>query len=432
MNIDSRFPMSVLKKMTPHKTRPTVSTRHLHRWHQEHPVVTLRVNGDERSFKISPVITTTLAGLCALLIVAVFASTGYLFLRDDLANATIMRQATMRHLYEDRITNLRSQVDLATSRQMLNQQEIENRVAKLLMRQDEIGAQQQQFNRVYSQATPNHNELEKPRSHGTAPEKKPVSGTLRLGALIGTSNPFNLSQYTNRRIEIAHGGSQVLDTVEEELQQTERFQIAEIKKMKKEADLKVRKLSSILSKQGIRVPDETAIGGPLIELKSAVDLAQTIHTLDASLELLGKMRKAAYSLPHGSPSPGQKISSRYGSRKDPFTGRAAVHGGLDYKAKYGTPVRATASGTIIKAGRLGGYGKMIEIQHADGITTRYAHLSKIKVKRGERVVKGTRIGNVGSTGRSTGPHLHYEVRRKGRSLNPIHFVNLEERLKPYL
>ena len=155
-----------------------------------------------------------------------------------------------------------------------------------------------------------------------------------------------------------------------------------------------------------------------------------MSTLDTSLEKLTKLRGVAESVPHGSPTPGKKISSRYGTRKDPFTGRTAVQGGLDYRARRGSPVYATGKGKIVK-GRYGGYGKLVEIDHGGGITTRYAHLNRIKVKVGQNIAKGIVIGKVGSTGRSTGPHLHYEVHRRGQTMNPIHFVRLEKSLKHF-
>lgn len=116
------------------------------------------------------------------------------------------------------------------------------------------------------------------------------------------------------------------------------------------------------------------------------------------------------------------ISSRFGRRMDPFTGQTAMHRGLDFVARRGTPVRSTASGTVQRAGRNGGYGLMVEIDHGDGVVTRYAHCSKLLVKRGDTVERGTVIGLVGSTGRSTSSHVHYEVIRKGLHQDPMKFL----------
>ncbi len=108
-------------------------------------------------------------------------------------------------------------------------------------------------------------------------------------------------------------------------------------------------------------------------------------------------------------------TSRYGYRRDPFTGRKAFHSGNDYAARRGTPIIAGASGFVIYAGRLGNYGNAVQIYHGDGISTLYGHMHKIKAKKWSYVDLGEVIGEVGSTGRSSGPHLHYEVRLKNRS-----------------
>lgn len=395
------------------------------RWRKSQPTVTVRTGEKERTYKVNPLATSLVLGFAMLAILGVTASSAYLFLRDDLSRSTLMRQAKMQHLYEDRISNLRGQVDLATSRQLLDQQVVESRVTKLLLRQNELGAMQEQVSRLVKRSGSDTSASSNSFVLPSSPTKKVAPTGLRLGSLVGTHTPFASAS-------LLAGGSELLDTVETNLVETERAQIVELITLKRRADEKLNKLASILAKQGVNLPGNTGVGGPLIELKSGMALADTINALDSSLGRLEKLRNVALNLPHGSPTPGYKISSHYGTRKDPFTKRAAVHGGLDYRARHGSPVYATANGKVVKAGRLGGYGKLVEIDHGGGIRTRYAHLSKIKVKLGQRVTKGTRIGKVGSTGRSTGPHLHYEVRRKGRTLNPIHFVRLEKSLKPYL
>lgn len=111
-------------------------------------------------------------------------------------------------------------------------------------------------------------------------------------------------------------------------------------------------------------------------------------------------------------------SSGYGYRRDPITRRRKLHKGLDFKAPHGTPVRAAGAGLVVFAGRKGGYGRLIIISHGNGLETRYAHLRRISVGRGHYVAAGTPIGTVGSSGRSTGPHLHFEVRRFDEPMDP--------------
>ncbi len=121
-----------------------------------------------------------------------------------------------------------------------------------------------------------------------------------------------------------------------------------------------------------------------------------------------------------------KINNEYGFRRNPFGGRAyEFHAGMDIDGERGDLVVAPASGTVLDAGYKGGYGNLIEIDHGNGLTTRYGHLSKIEIKAGDTVSRGQLIGNVGSTGRSTGPHLHYELRLNDKPINPRHFLPQE-------
>ena len=392
--------------------------------------INIQWQGTNRTFNFSKISTAVFGCLTTLLIVGVLTAGSYLFLRDDLVSATLARHVKMQHAYEDRISALRSQVDIVTSRQLLDQQAVENRMSELIAKQKELSERDREVSKIFSRATG----VKKPRIKPKMTLKTSKSPTkLRLGSLLGSSNPFLANSAGNvSAFAAAEINPEAFNSLEVSLEQTERAQLAELKQLKIIADRKAEKLASILSKQGIRVPLATGVGGPLIMLKGGNNFVNSVNALDASLETLEKVRRAAKSLPLGSPVPGKRISSHYGSRRDPFTGKRAVHGGLDFKAKSGNPVLATASGKVIKAGRNGGYGKMIELDHGGGITTRYAHLSKIRVKVGQRIARGKRIGNIGSTGRSTGPHLHYEVRRKGRVLNPIHYVRLEKHLRPYL
>lgn len=121
-------------------------------------------------------------------------------------------------------------------------------------------------------------------------------------------------------------------------------------------------------------------------------------------------------------SPGSWQSSGFGVRKDPFSGNPTMHRGLDFAGHKGSPVWVTGAGIVSYADRRGGYGKLVEVDHGNGIRTRYAHLDSIHVEVGDVVTRGEQIGELGSTGRSTGPHVHYEVLEKGEQINPLRFV----------
>ena len=128
------------------------------------------------------------------------------------------------------------------------------------------------------------------------------------------------------------------------------------------------------------------------------------------------------SVPSRMPLDNTKLTSDYGMRTHPVPGGRRNHKGVDLAAPVGTPIYATGDGVVIFAGRQGAYGNLIKIEHELGVETNYAHLSKIGVKVGQRVSQGDPIGDIGSTGRSTGPHLHYEVRMKGRAVDPMSFI----------
>ena len=170
---------------------------------------------------------------------------------------------------------------------------------------------------------------------------------------------------------------------------------------------------------------KSGMGGPFIPFfgsakQSAGDPRFT--KMFAALEQMNAMETALAGIPTSMPASISLMSSGFGYRSDPFTGGGAMHSGLDFKGPIGTPILAAADGTVTSVGWQGGYGKTIEITHANGLVTRYAHLSSFDVNVGQKVERGVKIGGMGSTGRSTGPHLHFEVRLNGQAINPMKFL----------
>ena len=162
------------------------------------------------------------------------------------------------------------------------------------------------------------------------------------------------------------------------------------------------------------------IGGPL-EPVSGSDA--TFKQLFTSWKKLDNISQGAIAVPSEKPVRTAAFTSGFGVRSDPFRGAAAMHAGIDLAGPVGTPIHATADGIVSEAGyNNGGYGNLVKINHGRGIETRYGHLSAMAVSPGQRVTRGQMIGRMGSTGRSTGSHLHYEVRIDGRAVNPIPFM----------
>ena len=167
-------------------------------------------------------------------------------------------------------------------------------------------------------------------------------------------------------------------------------------------------------------------GGPLVPAPGPGQLAEglssTVMNVDSKLGRWVALRKVLAVMPLMSPLDFYHLASPFGLRLDPITKKRAMHYGVDLAGWRGAPVYGTAPGKVVFAGRKGRYGKMIEIDHGFGVRTRYAHLLKISVRAGQQTTHRQKIGTVGSTGRSTGPHVHYEVRFEGKPLNPRKFI----------
>jgi murein DD-endopeptidase MepM/ murein hydrolase activator NlpD len=179
-----------------------------------------------------------------------------------------------------------------------------------------------------------------------------------------------------------------------------------------------------------------AMGGPYEPVdENDIAAASDAATADAQFRALFQtwkkldmLEQTVISIPSMQPVDKLLFTSNFGVRSDPFRGTAAMHAGVDIPGALGTPIYATADGIISHAGRQGGYGNLVQINHGRGIETRYGHLSKILVADNTRVKRGQMIGLMGSTGRSTGSHLHYEVRVDGKAVNPIPFLQTGEYL----
>lgn len=191
-------------------------------------------------------------------------------------------------------------------------------------------------------------------------------------------------------------------------------------------------LEGVFEKSGVKIePILDAVrreydgeGGPFIPEADFVaeGADERIVELMGTLERVNLLRIAADRLPFARPVTGVRFTSGFGRRKDPKNGRRAIHTGIDLAGPRGAAIHATAEGTVAFAGRRRGYGRVIEIQHDFGYKTVYAHLNKIRVKAGDRVARGDRIGDMGNSGRSTGVHLHYEVRIGDAPVNPLKYI----------
>ncbi len=179
-------------------------------------------------------------------------------------------------------------------------------------------------------------------------------------------------------------------------------------------------------------PGRPGMGGPLVPMSVALRPGTFEHALmqlGEARAVFGRWRDLAAIMPFQRPLEGDDTTtSNFGPRSDPFTGGTAMHAGMDFRGETGTPIRAPGAGKVLRAVVAGGFGNLVELHHGNGITTRYGHLSAFDVKEGQLVAAGQIIGRVGSTGRSTGPHLHYETRLADEARNPLKFIQIGDKL----
>ncbi|MGI9352417.1 MAG: M23 family metallopeptidase [Rhizobiaceae bacterium] len=410
--------------------------------HEPHTIVVTR-NGKSRQFILKPAFFSIMVCTLFMFMFGYFGATAYLIFRDDLIASSYARQARIQHEYEDRIAALRSKLDRITSRQLLDQQAIETQVKELLARQDRIGGQAGKMQGLLQEAktrglndTGIAENVPVPVTNPAKTETVPETDVITTGSVAPVAgDSASLGSYTNPSIATKTNtfrGTLMSSAFTEDLfgdvanaiGVIDANQRREVDAIRIAAAKRATKIESVLESIGVPFNAEfdSGIGGPFVPLDHSVEFETHLLALEQSLKLYDSVSSVAKTVPLGTPVTGAKLSSRYGMRVDPFNKRMAMHGGLDFKAKRGTPVKATGYGVVLKAGRQGGYGKVVEIKHKNGYTTRYAHLSRIKVQIGQHVTKGEIIGKVGSTGRSTGPHLHYEVRKNDKTRNPAKYI----------
>lgn len=367
-----------------------------------------------REIRIRPWLWALTAFFGVACFAAYIAATGYLVFRDDLLAASLARTARQQQAYEDRIASLRSDIDRLSSRQLLNQEEFDERLGAVASRQTNLEERKDILASLDEAA----------RSSGlTAPKDDDDTDTITTGS-------------------IAPAGVGAVDTihmVESSLDYVAERQVAYLETVSAEAAERSKRIATVLKEIGRPLPGKMknvdAIGGPFEPIPSDADPAtfkDGVKVALAQVEQFRALQKTAAGLPLTTPMSKGSITSRFGVRTDPFRRRPAMHTGIDFRAPSGQPARATAAGKVISAGYEGGYGNMVEIDHGGGITTRFAHLSKIIAKKGQTIGKGDVVGNTGNTGRSTGPHLHYEIRVNGRAIDPMNFIRAGEKLTPVL
>jgi len=393
-----------------------------------------------RQVRIGPVAFWIVVGTLVVMAVWSIATGTYFTFREDVLTRLIGRQAEMQFAYEDRIAELRSQVDRITSRQLLDQEQFEQKLNALLKRQAML---EQRTNTLTADSLTTGSV--KPARAQPAPETP--APKLRSSSLPGETMTFmappeqlqwrDAATDDSRTLSRAKAGGLegTLARVSLSLDKVEKRQSNALSEAEDRIEGKAARLHSVLSELGVNVGKAPArgVGGPLVPVKpphaTAGDFERQIYRINLAKAQVDRYTNTLVTVPVRKPITGEiDISSTFGVRVDPFVRRPAMHTGLDMRGDTGDPVYATASGKVSVAGREGGYGNMVEIDHGNGFATRYGHLSAIEVKVGQVVRIGQVIGRVGSTGRSTGSHLHYETRINDEPVDPQKFLKAGAKL----
>lgn len=270
--------------------------------------------------------------------------------------------------------------------------------------------------------------------------------TLATGVIGGFALGYRLSDSGGGRAAVAAAGPALDPSRPENQALIDRIGTLSARLLRLESEAltlakRVGLMDEVEQRLQPAVPDSVSepSGGPLLEPDETSEvlvqpdipaglarLETGLDSLDASLALVSRSTAASdladMAWPSRYPIAGARISSRFGNRRDPFTRRLARHTGVDMPAPWGTPILASAGGTVRFAGFRRAYGNAVEIDHGEGLVTRYAHASKVLVRKGQVVLPEQPIARVGSTGRSTGPHLHFEVLKQGRPVEPLRYL----------
>lgn len=407
---------------------------------EPHTVIIARGN-EIRHFTIRPWVAAVVGSAISAMAIGYLLATSYLVLRDDLIGAAAARQARMQQAYEDRISALRSQVDRITSRQLLDQRLMESKVSELLERQSQLSERHVRLAPILDRVGQAGSALPAAAPVPAAkPDERAEIAPLALDEVkvASVAMPFTLwSPRTDPAPEEspADHADKLFVAINKSLRSIETDQMAKIDRLTDNASQRADMIATALEDAGLTVDGEygkEGTGGPLIPVDGSTMFDAKVKELDDTLNHLDALKETARAYPISNPSPGLSVSSGFGVRRDPLLGSPAMHSGLDFRAPMGTSAHATAPGTVVKAGWHGGYGRMVEIDHGNGFSTRYGHLSKILVKVGDKIAIGQVVGKTGSSGRSTGPHLHYEIRIHGKAVNPVRYLKAGRKVSAYL
>jgi murein DD-endopeptidase MepM/ murein hydrolase activator NlpD len=421
-----------------------------------------------RTFVLRPATLWAIAGLALVSLAWSVAATVYVAFHDDLMRAIVARQAEMEAAYEDRLAEARASLDAAASRRLVDQNAFEGKIHELLQRQaklerrgaivaalaaetdarnpapnarrtvaaaelapDALGAIE-----ALSPRPPAETPGGEARAYAPLPEPRvmkphPIDDSGQsLSALTGGAPRPAPASLTAEADNL--DGPARLGLIDRSLDRMESRQTAALHAIDRAAARFLARDERIVAETGLDPAKltpphgEGGVGGPYVPAEgdsgapaSDPQVARVARDVASAERLKALMPFMPLRMPLSGDA---SVSSPFGYRRDPFLGLPALHPGVDLVQPYGDEIHATGAGRVVHAGPAGGYGIMVEIDHGNGLATRYAHMSEALVEEGQEIAEGAVLGRIGSTGRATGPHLHYEVRIDGEPVDPERFL----------
>jgi murein DD-endopeptidase MepM/ murein hydrolase activator NlpD len=399
-----------------------------------------------RQVRVGPVAFWTIVGSLVVMAGWSAVTATYFAFRDDVLTRLLARQAQMQYAYEDRIADLRGQVDKLASRQLLDQEQVESKLEQIARRQAALELRSSALSTI-ADPSPTGTIKTTPRPGApvllpqAAPKPSPINDTVILvppperEARLESRTPMGGVLLAPASVNAGIEGG--LARLQLSLDRYEAHQAKTLNTLEETYDTKARRMRGILADLGLDLNKiapslpPRASGGPFVPANANALSAfeRQVYRVRSVRGQVERLTRTLTAVPIRKPMTGElEWTSGFGMRADPFIRAPAMHTGLDIRADTGESARATAAGTVTMAGWNGGYGKMVEVDHGNGFATRYAHLSAIDVEVGQAVRIGQIVGKVGSTGRSTGPHLHYETRVDGDAVDPQKFLRAGVRL----
>jgi murein DD-endopeptidase MepM/ murein hydrolase activator NlpD len=395
-----------------------------------------------------------IASLGAIAFLAAWAggTTLYILFKDDALRALIERQVSITRNYETQAAQLQAEIERLRSLKLIEQERVDRAITDIARRQNAIETRQSALIGLTGDGPADS----APAVTGSvpsperAPAPRPASKPSPLSDTILIAPPNERwAQLQSRSLpplgrEVEARGTETatevhLANLSRDLRRLETAQGRALNEIEIEVDGRGRRMRKVLDDLGIQpslaarraAQTSTAMGGPFLPWQRADSDAfvQQVQRVRSASIVANALERELATIPVRRPTIGETdVMSSYGVRLDPFLRQPAMHTGIDFRGETGDAVLASAAGEVVQAERNGGYGLMVEVDHGNGLASRYAHLSAMAVTVGAKVKAGDLIGRIGSTGRSTGPHLHFEIRSNGDTTDPQRFLRAGLRL----